>query len=213
MFTGRFYFSNYHRSALRDIYPRWAQVFDVSYSYYPFDKEIYGDILTARTAFYFPGFLKNNGFKLRLETGIQHPEKFILGNRTSFSRGYNKIISKKIQFGSVDYVMPFVYPDLNLSSILYMTRIRAGFFYDFTKGTGNYVVNTDKPGNTLDYHDYSEMFRSFGVELISDFYIFRLPFMISAGIQASWKNFGYYPELGLLFNIDIFGMNIGRSRI
>jgi len=213
MLTGRFYFSNYHRSALRDIYPRWAQVFDVSYSFYPFDKEIYGDILTARTAFYFPGFLKNNGFRLRLENGIQHPGKFILGNRTSFSRGYNKIISKEIQFGSVDYYMPLVYPDFNLSSLLYLTRIRTGFFYDFTRGTGNYVVNTGEQGNMLNYHDYTETFKSFGVELMSDFYLFRLPFMISAGVQASWKRFGNYPDLRFLFNIDIFGMSIGRKRI
>ena len=213
MLTGRFYFSNYHRSAFRDIYPRWAQVFDVSYSFYPFDEEIYGDIFTARTAFYFPGFLKNNGLKLRLETGIQNPEKFVLGNRTSFSRGYNKIISKEIQFGSVDYYMPLAYPDFNLSSLLYLTRIRTGFFYDFTRGTGNYFVSTGEPGNTLDYHDDTETFKSFGVELMSDFYLFRLPFMISAGVQASWKRFGNYPDLGFLFNIDIFGMSIGRKRI
>ena len=48
-FTGRLYFSMYYRSALRDIYPRWAQLFDFSYSSYPFDSDIYGDILTGRT--------------------------------------------------------------------------------------------------------------------------------------------------------------------
>ena len=96
--TGRFYFSNYHRSAIRDIYPKWAQSLDVSYSFHPFDKEIYGDIFTVRTAFYMPGFLQNNGFKLRLEAEKQNPEKFILGNRVSFSRSYDDIISKEIQF-------------------------------------------------------------------------------------------------------------------
>ncbi len=107
---------------------------DLSYSFYPYDKDIYGNIFTARTAFYFPGFLKNNGFKIRLETEKQNPEKFILGNRISFSRSYDNILSKEIRFGSVDYYMPLAYPDFNLSSILYLTRIRTGLFYDLTRG-------------------------------------------------------------------------------
>jgi hypothetical protein len=37
--------------------------------------------------------------------------------------------------------------------------------------------------------------------------------MISSGIEASWRSFGDYPYVRLLFNIDIFGMSIGRNRI
>jgi hypothetical protein len=211
--TGRIYFSNYHRSALRDIYPKWAQLLDVSYSFYPFDKDIYGDIFTAKTAFYFPGFLKNNSLKVRLEAETQNPEKFVLWNRTSFSRSYKNILSKEIQFGSVDYLMPLAYPDFNLSSILYLTRIRTGFFYDYTHGTGNYVYSTGEQSSAMDFHNYSETFRSFGVQLLSDFYLFRIPFMITSGLEASWRYFGEYPYLKLLFNIDLYGMSIGRKRI
>jgi hypothetical protein len=208
--TGRLYFSNYHRQAYRDIYPRWAQVIDLSYSFYPFDSEIYGDILTARTTFYFPGFLKNNGFKIRLQAERQNPEKFMLGNRASFSRSYDDIISSQIEFGSVDYFMPLIYPDFNISSIFYLTRIRTGFFYDFTRGTGNYIFNTGGQGGTMEYHDYRETFRSFGIQLLSDFYLFRIPFMITSGVEASWRYLGEYPYLKLIFNIDIYGMNISR---
>lgn len=211
--TGRLYFSNYQRSAHRDIYPRWAQVIDLSYSSYPFDKKLYGNISTARTAFFFPGFLPNNGIKIRLEYEEQNPEKFILGNRTSFSRSFENIISKKVEFLSVDYFMPLVYPDFNIASLLYLTRIRTNFFYDFTRGTGNYIFSVTDQGDTTDYHDYTETFKSFGLELMSDFYLFRIPFMISTGVQASWRSFGSYPYLGLLFNIDIFGMNIGKSKL
>ncbi len=52
-----------------------------------------------------------------------------------------------------------------------------------------------------------------GVELMADFYIFRLPFMISAGVEASWRYLGEYPYLKFLFNIDFFGMTIGKNRI
>jgi hypothetical protein len=227
--TGRVYFSNYQRSAIRDIHPKWAQTLDFSYSYYPFDRDIYGDVLSARTAFYFPGLMKNHGFKLRLETEKQNPEKFVLGNRVSFARGYigartwnddkyyYNIISKELQFGSVDYFMPLAYPDFNLAGILYLTRIRTDFFYDFTRGTDNYVFVSDinslgKRVISTENHNYSETFKSFGVQLMTDFYVFRIPFMISSGIEASWRALGEYPYVKLLLNIDVFGMNIGKKR-
>jgi hypothetical protein len=227
--TGRLYFSNYQRSAFRDIYPKWAQILDVSYSDYPFDSEIYGDIFTAKTIFYFPGFIKNHGFKLKLEAEKQNPEKFVIGNRASFARGYigirtcydepfyKNIISQELQTGSLDYFMPLAYPDFNLAGFLYMTRIRTDFFYDFTRGTNNYVFVSDINSLgirevTMAKHDYTETFRSFGVQLMADYYVFRMPFMISSGIEASWRALGDYPYVRLIFNIDIFGMNIGKNR-
>jgi hypothetical protein len=227
--TGRIYFSNYQRSATCDIYPKWAQTFDISYSYYPFDSDIYGDNLSARTAFYFPGLMKNHGFKLRLEAEKQNPEKFVLGNRISFARGYigarswnddeyyENIISRELRSGSVDYYMPLVYPDFSLAGILYLTRIRTDFFYDYTQGTDNYVSISDINSYgqrivTSENHDYSETFSSFGFQLMTDFYVFRIPFMISSGIEASWRTLGDYPYIRLLLNIDIFGMNIGKKK-
>ena len=63
--TSRLYFSNYHRSSFRDIYPRWAQIADFNYCFAPFDKPIYGTDISLKTAFYFPGFLRNNGIKIK----------------------------------------------------------------------------------------------------------------------------------------------------
>jgi hypothetical protein len=210
--TLRFYFSNYHRSSFRDIYPRWAQTIDLSYSYYPFDKAIYGDIFTGRTAFYFPGILKNNSLRLRFETENQNPVKFVLGNRALFSRSYDNIASKKHEFYSADYFLPIAYPDFNISSFFYLTRIRTNFFYDLTRGTGNYIFSSGSQGSAMDYHDFSETFRSFGVQLLSDFYVFRIPFMMSGGIEATWRHFQKTPFLKVIFNVDLFGMSIGRRQ-
>ena len=211
--TGRLYFSNYHRSSLRDIHPRWAQVIDLSHSFYPFDKVLYGNISTVKTAFYFPGILKNNGLKLRAEAERQNTEKFLLSNRASFSRSYETIVSEKVEFGSIDYYMPLFYPDFNISSFVYLKRIRTNLFYDITRGTGNYIFNYTENGRTTTYHDYSEIFNSFGFELMTDFYALRIPFMISAGVQSAWREFGGFPHLRLLFNIDLFGMSIGKTRL
>jgi len=212
--TGRLYFSNYDRSAIRDIYPKWAQILDFNYCFAPFDKAIYGSAVSLKTAFYFPGFFPNNGIKIRLETEKQDPEKYLYSNFSSLPRGYSDIISKEIQFVSVDYVLPLVYPDFNVASLLYLKRIRAGLFYDYAMGPGNSFYEYSANGLVPLYDTAErESFKSFGVDLLADFHLLRIPFMISAGVQSAWKSLNQSPTVELLFNIDLFGLTIGKKRM
>lgn len=212
--SGRLYFSNYHKSAFRDIYPRWAQSFDVNYSFAPLDKDIYGSLISLKTSFYFPGIFPNNGIKIRFEKEKQLPSKYLFGNRVSYPRGYKNLNSEELQLLSADYVMPLVYPDFNISSLLYLKRIRTGIFYDYAVGTGNTYYDLTTSGLVPNaYHDYEESFRSFGFELLADFHILRIPFMISSGVQAAWKDIDDKPTFELLFNIDLFGMILGKGSI
>jgi hypothetical protein len=205
--TGRFYFMNYSLSSVRDIYPEWAQVIDYAYTFYPDDKALYGNISTLKTALFFPGFIHNHSIKLRYENEVQNPVKFILANRASFPRGYNNIISQKLQLYSADYYLPIAYPDLNIPLAFYLKRIRGGAFYDYAEGTKNSHFNTT---GRVDINS-KESFRSFGGELLADFYILRIPFMISAGVQASWKNTTEPPVVEALFSVDLMGMKVGRK--
>jgi hypothetical protein len=210
----RLYMSNYYRSTNRDIYPRWAQVIDLYYSYAPFDRSIYGTSATLKTAFYFPGILPSNGIRIRYEKEKQILEKFRFGNRVSLPRGYNNIFVKEIDFLSVDYVLPVVYPDFNLSSFLYLKRIRAGFFYDYASGPGNAIFNFT--GNSLTPFTQSsarESLKSGGIELLADFHLFRIPYLISGGLQTAWKSVNQRPSFELLFNIDLYGFMIGKRGI
>lgn len=211
--TGRFYFSNYRRPALRDIYPEWAQVADISYSFYPFDREIFGDIISAKAALYFPGLLKNNILRIKLEAEKQKTEMFVMNSRVSFSRSYKNIISPDLQFASADYFMPLLYPDLNLPGLIYITRIRSDIFYDYTRANTYYMITETGSGRRSDFFDMAGTFKSYGIGLLSDFYIFRMPFMVSAGVQATWQKIGYLPKLEMLFSVDLFGMSIGKRRL
>ena len=149
-----------------------------------------------------------------MEKEKQNPGKYLYGNRVSYPRGYENIISKELELYSVDYALPLAYPDFNLSSLLYLKRIRTSLFYDYGTGTGNYYFNDKGSGQTLEsYHDYKETFKSYGFELMADFYILRIPFMISGGIQTAWKSFSQSPSFEFLFNIDLYGMSIGRNRM
>jgi hypothetical protein len=212
--SGRLYFTNYRRSAIRNIYPRWAQTFDLNYSFAPFDRDIYGTGLSLKTSFFFPGLLPDNGIKIRFEKEKQDVAKYLYSNRVSLPRGYKNIISKDIEFLSVDYVMPLVYPDFNISSILYLKRIRTSIFYDYASGTGNYYLKYDSGGMSASYYrNYNESFRSFGFELLADFHLLRIPYMISGGIQTAWKDIKQKPVLEILFSMDLFGMILGKREI
>ncbi len=212
-FSGRFYFSNYYRSVNRDIYPRIAQVVDLAFTFYPFDREIYGNDITLRTAFYFPGFFRNNGIRIRYENETQVLEKLLTFNRINLPRGYKDIISEDLEFASIDYVAPVICPDINIGRLLYLKRIRAGLFFDYAKGSGNYHLITVDGRLVVDsFRDYAETFSSFGIELISDFHVLRIPYQISAGVQAAWIRGEKSPALEMVFNIDVFGLSIGRKR-
>jgi hypothetical protein len=210
--SGRFYFSNYSMSAYRDIYPRWAQTFDLNYTYAPFDRMIYGNSLSLNTSFYFPGFFKNHSIKIRYDNEKQNPAKYLFGMHAHMPRGYNNMISSDIKFYSVDYAMPLVCPDLNVPGFLYLKRIRAGLFYDYATGPGNSFYEYTSTGLSQVTNNPSLIsVKSFGLQMLADFHILRIPYVISSGFQASWKNMNEKPVIELLFNIDIYGMNIGRK--
>jgi hypothetical protein len=209
--SARLFFSNIYRYAHRDIYPKWGQALDVNYSFAPFDKEIYGTVLTIKTAFYFPGFLPDNGIRIRYERENQVPSRFYFGNRVPFPRGYKDIISMELDLVTVDYVLPLLYPDFNLANLFYLKRIRTGIFHDYATGRDNiYYIHTET-GVRPQRNDFREDFRSYGFELLADFHVLRIPFMISGGVQTAWKTLSDSPSIMLLFKLDIYGMAIGRK--
>ncbi len=212
-FTGRIYFANYHRSAYRDIYPRLGQVIDASYEYAPFDDLVHGSDINLKSIFYFPGFFSNHGIRIRYETENQKFVRYLTANKIHFPRSHDNIISRELDFLSADYVAPLVYPDFNIGSLFYLTRIRAGLFYDYARGTDNYYLAIKDGSKIVDhFNEGAESFSSFGINLLSDFYLFRIPYPVSAGVEAAWKSFTGSPSFEFLFNIDIYGMNIGKPK-
>jgi len=213
LISGRLFFSNYYRSSMRDIHPRWAQTIDFNYTFAPFSSSIYPDAISVKTSFFLPGILPNNSIKLRFEREKQGEAKFSLNNRISFPRGYKNIISKDLDFMSFDYAFPLAYPDFNISSLLYLKRIRADLFFDHASGTDNLYLKETGTGLALDYRNNSSVtFQSYGFELMADFHILRMPFMISGGIRSSWKDISEKPFTEILFNIELFGMAINKDR-
>jgi len=209
--SGRFYFYNYYKSAYRDIYPRWSQLIDFAYFSWPFDNRFFGPDIYLKTAFYFPGIFRNNSIRLRFEKEQQSFADYANYNKIDFPRSYSNIISGKLDFMSVDYEAPLFYPDLSISSIFYLTRIRAGLFYDWARGYNNYYLKVPN-GSQATYTPTigPDIFSSFGGELLADFHLFRILYRISGGVQAAWKSIDTVPAFEMVFKMDINGTTIGR---
>lgn len=211
--TGRLYISNYSLSSARDIYPRWAQVFDLYYTSAPFDKLIYGTDLALKTAFYFPGIIKNQSLRVKLEKEKQDFAKYLTSNRINFPRGYENIISEKLTVFTAEYSAPLLYPDLSLTSVLYIKRIRGNLFFDYASASNIYYLINQSGSLSVGTHNTgSQNFRSYGFELLSDFHLFRIPFPITAGVQAGWKDGDSTPDLKMIFSVDVYGMSIGAFK-
>jgi hypothetical protein len=191
--------------AHRDIWPRWGQIVDVSGTFSPGDKSIYGPITTLKTTMYTPGIFKNHGIKLMYQAESQNATAYIQHNRISLPRGYNHIVSSDLKSTSVDYVLPLAFPDFNLGSLLYLKRIRSDLFYDYSVGEGNYHLTEHQ------FVEEEEKFVSYGVELLADFYLLRIPFSFSSGIQYAWLPEEKESYVKFLFNIDVFGYVLGRK--
>jgi hypothetical protein len=216
--TARLYISNSSRSALRDIHPKWAQTIDLNYLSHPFDN-ILGPTAFLKTSFYFPGLFRNNSLRLRFESENQKHTRYVFRNRISFPRGfssvayptgYHNIISDELNLISAEYAFPFAYPDFNISSLLYLKRLRGNLFYDYASGRGNRYYTFSDDNVKIKLNQGTDTFKSFGFEALADFHIFRIPFMISGGVQTAWKDFTHGPVFNVLFNIDLYGFSIGQ---
>ncbi len=200
----RLYFYNYSYRSVRDIYPEFGQFVDILYSWFPFESEYFGDEFTLRSAFFFPGGIKNSGIRLRYEMETQNARLFRMYNRTRSPRGYEGGYSDKVQYLSLDYTVPICYPDFNLGWIFYLKRIRGSLFFDnaFLGSMTRTLLS-----NTVEW----EYINSKGLEIMADFHLFRIPYEISAGVQAIWLKQSKLPVLEAAFSVDIYGTQIGRG--
>lgn len=200
----RFYFYNYLKMSDKDLFPKWGQIFDLRFVNSPYDQVNYGSEYSFRTTLYFPGLFNHHSLKIKAGIEKQKPQRFFYYNTLDYPRGYDNRISEELQAFTAEYTMPLFYPDLSLSSLAYIKRFRGSIFYDHTQGKRNYYLLTKN------MNENTEVFNSLGGELITDFYVLRIPFPLSLGIRYIYKLKTNTYKTELFFNVDIFGFNINR---
>jgi len=193
------YSTAYLRMGKKDILPRAGATFAAGYYHAPFNHQIYGSAARAGITAYLPGFLKHQTIKLSAYHQKQYPldlgrPAFI--NLISLPRGLHGIFGEEMTKYSADYVLPLLYPDLELSGLLYLKRIRGAVWADHMKGN-NVIIAEPEP------HYENKNYTTYGVDLIADIHLMRISFPLSVGgriyYEPETRNMGFEA----IYSIDI----------
>jgi hypothetical protein len=127
------YFSRFLKKSLRDIYSPWGQKFKVDYIHTPYGgPQLKG--IGVNLKVYFPGLYKHHSFRI----GIKQQHNLSKFHSISFfkiPRGLDKQEnyqnSHRTHRISVNYAFPISYPDIHVTSFVFIERLRANLFYDY----------------------------------------------------------------------------------
>lgn len=169
-----------------DIYPRWGQTIQFSYSMTPFLSPGWVGLTSFESAFYFPGLVKHHG--LKIYAAFQHHKDGVYGfaNRINHVRGLINRSDVDQYRISADYRLPLAYPDFDMGSFMYVKKIDLGLFYDYAYGESQDLINH--------YH-------SLGAELHSELHLLSFVAPIDFTLRGM-----YHPNLnkfGIEFIINI----------
>jgi len=118
--------------AVQHIYPRFGYSLSATYRHVITKYE--GTQFITNASLYLPGLLSTHN--LLLTGSLQERDtlgQISFGNRFSYSRGYEGRYFSRMWRLSANYHLPLLYPDWGFGNILYLHRVRANIFYDFTK--------------------------------------------------------------------------------
>ncbi|MFV0289314.1 MAG: hypothetical protein ACK5IJ_00225 [Mangrovibacterium sp.] len=168
-----------HRSEL-DLQTKWGQIVQLNYGRGIKSTDDFSSQFSIATSLYFPGIAKYDGFKLYF--GYQWRDQLQLNTFNDFiatARGYVPVNSLRLNSSMINYTFPIANPDWSISKILYIQRLKANVFCDYTQ------YNYKSIGNDFSFgSSQNEQINSLGIELSSEGFLFRLPTPIVFGIRG-----------------------------
>jgi len=124
-------YSSQIQQGVKQINPRWAQSFLLQYNG-SVDKLTAHQFL-GKANFYLPGLAKTNS--IVINTAYQARDtagQYIYTNNFPVSRGYNSINYPRMWKIGGNYHLPILYPDRGVGNIVFVQRVRANLFFDYT---------------------------------------------------------------------------------
>lgn len=193
------YATSYLRLGTRDILPRFGFALTGSYYHAPFNNQVYGAVSLLGLTLYVPGILKHQTLKISGQHQVQYPldpsrPAFI--NLMRMPRGLNGIYGRVLSRYSVDYVFPIVYPDWEITALVYLKRIRGNLWADYMMGT-DVIIRDPSP------HYENKNYATLGADLLFDLNILRIPFPLSVGGRYIYEPESKRSMYQFLFSIDI----------
>ncbi len=192
------YATSYLRKGKRDFVPRLGLTVNGGYYHAPFN-EVYGSVASAGLIAYLPGLMKHQTIRFSLYYQQQFPldmsrPAFI--NLIAMPRGIRGVFGEVLTRYSADYLFPILYPDLEIGSLLYLKRVRGSVWADYMKGTNVVIMDTNPHYENRDY-------TTFGVDLITDIHLLRIPFPLAVGGRVYYEQGEERLGFEGIFTIDV----------
>ena len=128
-------YSQQVQSAVQHIFPRLG--FAVSGQFNHAITEYESWQFLGGASLYLPGIASTHNLVLTGAWQERDTVDVLFSNRFSYSRGYNEPYFSRMWRTSANYHFPLVYPDWGFANILYLQRVRANAFFDFTRVYSN----------------------------------------------------------------------------
>lgn len=125
-----FSFSNVGQVAKQHINPRWAQAVSVNYRDAVTFRDSYKFV--AHGTLYFPGISRNHSLVVNAAIQKRDTLSDLFSKNFAFSRGYEALSTRRMYKLGVNYHFPLLYPDCGFGNMLFIQRIRANVFFDYT---------------------------------------------------------------------------------
>jgi hypothetical protein len=185
------YFSNQILTSQKDLFTRWGQEIILDFRHTPLDGYNIGNIMAARTAFYFPGIIRHHSININASWQRNTNNVFKYADIISYPRGLRDKYDDEFWSIGINYSLPLAYPDAHLGSVIYLKRIWTTLFFDNAEGV---------------YDGARNYYRSAGIELYADMHILRFLAPFSIGGRLSWipDNNTFVPEF--LYSLNLNGI-------
>lgn len=198
LYTNEFGFVYYslRRMAHRDLQPRYGFLISTGIVATPWDYNNLPNLWFGKAKFYLPGIIVNQGLSITLNTQSQSIKYIYLNNKVNFPRGYVDMPSVQYNGVSIDYTLPIVYPDLNISSLVYIKRVSLILFSDFAENRYKTIIYNSIVTLT-------DKLQSVGFSTYIDLHLFRTwyPFRLKFTQAFTGKYHRAFSDL--TFSIDI----------
>lgn len=207
LYLNEFGFTYYslRRKAHRDLQPRYGIILNTGLLTTPWDYYNLGNLLYAKTKFYLPGLMKNQGVSITLTVQNQNIKYIYLNNKIDFPTAYVSQPSTKFSGIYLDYIMPLTYPDFSVGSLVYIKRIAINLFGDFAKNS--YKTNQNYSIVTL-----TDSLQSIGFDAIVDLHFLRTWYPIRFKFTQAFigRDYRAYTNIGLSINLysNFAGQNL-----
>lgn len=193
----RLFFRQLLKKSYLDMYPDFGFVLDGIYRHTPFGGTNSGNLSALQSLLYLPGLMKTHG--IRLYGGIQQKENngnMVFSDVVQYARGWGRIHTTSVKTVASEYRLPLLYPDMNLLGMIYLRRIKAAAFADYSQLHGDIYKSGAVTGQ------FVKNITSVGMEISADVNLLRFYAPVDIGFRASYlpeiKNFFF----DFLFSID-----------